>query len=79
MIDMKKARTEFDRYLDGFDRNNEKITLKVVHTNEVVRCSREIARRMNLPQEDQKLAELIALLHDIGRFEQVRNSCLLSI
>ena len=72
MIDMKKARTEFDRYLDGFDRNNEKITLKVVHTNEVVRCSREIARRMNLPQEDQELAELIALLHDIGRFEQVR-------
>ena len=72
MIDMKRARTEFDHYLDGFDRNNEKIKLKIVHTNEVVRCSGEIARRMNLPQEDQELAELIALLHDIGRFEQVR-------
>ena len=72
MIDIQRARTEFDCFLDGFDRNNEKIKLKIVHTNEVVRCSGEIARRMNLPQADQELAELIALLHDIGRFEQVR-------
>lgn len=72
MIDMKRAYTEFDHYLDGFDRNNEKIRLKIIHTNEVVHCVREIAKRMNLSQEDRELAELIALLHDIGRFEQVR-------
>lgn len=72
MIDINKAQTEFDHYLDGFDRNNDKIRLKIIHTNEVVRCAKEIARRMNLSQEDRELAEVIALLHDIGRFEQVK-------
>ncbi len=72
MIDIRRARQEFDHYLDGFDRNNEKIRLKIIHTNEVVRCAGEIAKRMNLSREDRELAEVIALLHDIGRFEQVR-------
>lgn len=72
MIDIKRAHKEFDHYLDSFDRDNEKIGLKIIHTNEVVRCAGEIARRMNLTQEDRELAEVIALLHDIGRFEQVR-------
>lgn len=72
MIDLKKAYREFDRYLNSFDRENEKIKLKIIHTEEVVRCAREIAGRMKLPEEDGLLAELIALLHDIGRFEQVR-------
>ena len=72
MIDIKRAHTEFDHYLDGFDRNNEKIKLKIVHTNEVVCCAGEIAKRMNLSKEDRELAEVIALLHDVGRFEQVR-------
>lgn len=72
MIDIKRAHTEFEHYLDGFDRNNEKIRLKIIHTNEVVRCAGEIAKRMDLSREDRELAEVIALLHDIGRFEQVR-------
>lgn len=72
MIDIAKARTEFEKYLDGFDRENDKIRLKIIHTNEVVRCAGEIAQRMNLPPEDRELAGVIALLHDIGRFEQVK-------
>jgi putative nucleotidyltransferase with HDIG domain len=72
MIDLKKAHKEFVHYLNRFDCDNEKIKLKIIHTNGVVRCAREIARRMNLPEEDRELAEVIALLHDIGRFEQVR-------
>ena len=31
-----------------------------------------LAIKKNFSEEDQKLAELIGLLHDIGRFEQVR-------
>ena len=72
MIDLVRACIEFENYLDGFDRDNEKIRLKIIHTNEVVRCAGEIAERMNLTKEDQDLAKVIALLHDIGRFEQVR-------
>ena len=32
----------------------------------------EICRRMALSPEDTELAKIIALLHDIGRFEQLK-------
>ncbi len=72
MIDLKKAHDEFDNYLQNFDCENEKIKLKMIHTDGVIKCASEIAHRMKLSQEDCQLAELIALLHDIGRFEQVK-------
>lgn len=71
-MNIEFARKEFQDYLDSFDRENDKIKLKIVHTEGVVCCAAEIARRMNLSEEDKYLAELIALLHDIGRFEQIR-------
>ena len=71
MINLQYADREFRKYLSGFDTENEKIKLKIIHTDEVVRCARDIAERMHLSLEDKKLAELIALLHDIGRFEQI--------
>lgn len=66
-MNIEFARKEFQDYLDSFDRENDKIKLKIVHTEGVVRCAAEIARRMNLSEEDKYLAELIALLHDITR------------
>ena len=72
MIDLIRARAVFDAYLDQFDREDEKIKLKIVHTEGVIRCASEICSRMGLNEEDSRLAELIALLHDIGRFEQVK-------
>lgn len=72
MIDMIHARRAFDAYLDQFDREDGKIRLKIVHTEGVVRCMTEICTRMGLTEEEQRLAELIALLHDIGRFEQLK-------
>lgn len=72
MLDIAHARKEFFCYLEQFDGENEKIKLKVIHTDGVVRCAAEIAHRMELKEEDCLLAELIALLHDIGRFEQVK-------
>ena len=71
-IDFKHAKDVFEEYLNQYDREDEKIKLKLVHTYGVVKSAREIGRRMNLNAEDQQLAELIALLHDIGRFEQLR-------
>ena len=43
-----------------------------MHTYGVVECSRQITQRMGLPEEDRQLAQLIGLLHDIGRFEQLK-------
>ena len=72
MIDYRVAEAEFERYLDGYDRNNDKVKLKIVHTYGVVEQSSEIAERMALSSEDYSLARIIALLHDIGRFEQLK-------
>ena len=72
MIDIKKAEEEFKKYLDNFDINNEKIALKKAHTFRVEENSKIIAKSLNLEQEDEELAILIGLLHDIGRFEQVK-------
>ena len=72
MIDLAYAKQQFDAFLDEFDREDDKIKLKIVHTYAVVDAAHEIALRMGLKQEELYLAELIALLHDIGRFEQLR-------
>ena len=71
-MNFKHAKDVFEEYLDGYDREDEKIKLKIIHTYGVVESAREIGQRMHLNEEDQQLAELIALLHDIGRFEQLR-------
>lgn len=66
------ARKAFEKYLDGYDRNNDKIKLKITHTYGVVAQSTSLAKRMHLSEEDTQLARVIALLHDIGRFEQLK-------
>ena len=47
-------------------------TAKIIHTYGVVKQAEELAGRMHLSAEDTDLARLIALLHDIGRFEQLK-------
>ena len=71
-MDFEQAKQAFELYLNGYDRKDEKVYLKIVHTYGVVDCSEEIARRMGLGEEDIFLAKIIALLHDIGRFEQLK-------
>lgn len=71
MLDYNAARAVFEEYLDGYDRENDKVRLKIIHTYGVVAESTKIARRMGLGQEDIALARIIALLHDVGRFEQL--------
>ncbi|MDY5618809.1 HD domain-containing protein [Faecalicatena sp.] len=71
-MNLDHAKEIFENYLDSYDRDDVKIRLKIVHTYGVVEQSKEIARRMHLSDEDSRLAQLIALLHDIGRFEQLK-------
>lgn len=72
MIDIKKASMVFSEYVKPYDITNGKIELKVKHTFRTVEVAKEIAEDLNLKEEQCLLAQLIALLHDIGRFEQVR-------
>lgn len=71
-MDFTKAAHVFQEYLKDYDQNNDKVQLKIVHTYGVVRQAEEVCRRKKLSQEDTDLAKLIALLHDIGRFEQLK-------
>ena len=72
MNNLGKSKKYFKQYSDRYDPNISRIRLKIIHIKHVAANSREIAKMIGLSTEDQDLAELIGLLHDIGRFEQVR-------
>lgn len=72
MIDFIKAQESFKEYLKDYDLENGSIKLKVKHTYEVVKKSEYIAIGLGLDRENIELAKIIALLHDIGRFEQIK-------
>ena len=70
MINFQKATEAFKKYISQYDETIPSIRLKIVHTYEVMKCSDYLCEQLRLNQEDKELAALIALLHDIGRFEQ---------
>ena len=72
MIDRAKVTRVFKEYVSDYDITDDKIRLKVVHTYKVAENSERIARSLDLNGEDTDLAWLIGMLHDIGRFEQLR-------
>ena len=74
MIDMVKAKNAFEKYLKNYNTNDDKVKLKLVHTYGVIKASEYLVEELTLNSEDANLARLIALLHDIGRFEQSKMS-----
>ena len=72
IIDIEEAKKAFKEYAKKYNPEDEKIKIKIAHIQRVARNSKRIAQNLKLSQEDIELAELIGLLHDIGRFEQVR-------
>lgn len=74
MIDLTKARKEFKKYINNYNNQDDPgFNLKVVHTYHVVDNAMMIARELGLSEEDINLAGLIAILHDIGRFDELKN------
>jgi putative nucleotidyltransferase with HDIG domain len=71
-IDIEKAKKAFKEYVKNYNPEDEKIKIKIAHIERVSQIAKHLAKNLNLDQEDIQLAELIGLLHDIGRFEQVR-------
>lgn len=70
MIAIEKAKKAFKDYLKDYDCTMDRIESKIKHTYGVMEISNYLTEQLKLEEEDKKLAELIALLHDIGRFEQ---------
>ena len=71
-MDREQARQAFDAYVSAYDPTNPRIALKIEHTLRVTDLCERIARAAGLDGHDVDLAWLLGLLHDIGRFEQVR-------
>lgn len=71
---LKKLKNWFDDYVTGFygddDYVNANLKLKEDHTRRVCREMLYLASQLDLNSTQMRLAEAIALLHDIGRFEQ---------
>lgn len=72
MIEIQKAKQALKKYVSNYDSRKDRIRVKIGHIERVAGMAKEIAKSLDLSEEDVNLAELIGLLHDIGRFEQVR-------
>ena len=72
MINIQQARKAFEVHTKNLTTQGSRIQTKKEHMYRVSIISQQIATQLNLNQEQIKLAELIGLLHDIGRFEQYK-------
>ena len=72
--DLKRYMNWFYGYIAGFfgenDYINANLELKKEHTGYVVEEARYIAQGLGLDDNDCLIAETVALMHDVGRFEQ---------
>lgn len=62
----------FDEYTKQFDMENDITLLKYNHSYRVSKLSNMLAKGLELNEENINLATLIGLIHDIGRFEQIK-------
>lgn len=71
-LDRRRARQAFADYAAHYNAEDPKIKLKIDHTYRVASLCERIAQSLSLPQPEKDLAWLCGLLHDVGRFEQLR-------
>ena len=68
-----KVEQQLDDYIaSNYDLENDKYSLKYIHTFKTKRVSDEICYSLSLNQRDTYIAGVIALFHDYARFEQFR-------
>ena len=63
---------EFIKYTNNYLDLGYKVELKVNHTFRVKKLCKKLASSLNFNDDDILLAEVCGLLHDIGRFEQIK-------
>ena len=70
----KKVVKQFDKYYDNYKDFSEMISLKYDHSYKVDNLMEELGKRLNLDEEHIYLSKIIGLLHDLGRFEQLKQN-----
>lgn len=63
---------EFEKYVNNYDLTKEMIILKKNHSIRVMNLCIKYAKKLGFNDEDVSLSKVIGLLHDIGRFEQLK-------
>ena len=71
-IDREAAKKIFGEYTDRYNSADPKIKLKVDHTYRVADLCERIGKSIGLAGIELDIAWMCGLLHDIGRFEQIR-------
>ena len=66
----RKISKVFDNYVSRYDSEDSDISYKYYHSYRVMNHAKYLSEKLNLSKEDQELATIIGLFHDIGRFEQ---------
>lgn len=64
---------EFKKYVDGFNLNDKTFIQKYDHSIRVMNLCEKFAKLLFFSEEDQILAKKIGLLHDIGRFNELKS------
>ena len=70
MVERELVTRVFDQYVSAYNADDPKIKLKIDHTYRVAALCDRIAQSIGMDNTD--LAWLCGMLHDIGRFEQIR-------
>ena len=63
---------QFDNYVKQYDMDDYHIKYKYNHSKRVQKICELLATKLNLNEEDTYIITTIGLLHDIGRFEQLK-------
>lgn len=69
---IEKVLEEFNKYTANYDKTDKNISVKYNHSFAVMEIITELSFRLGLDSEKMELARVIGLLHDIGRFEQLK-------
>ncbi len=69
------AQTNFQKYFDSFsglsDEQNNNFLIKYEHSLRVAKLCADIAQSLRLSEDEQEMAYLAGVFHDIGRFRQL--------
>ena len=71
-IDRERVQNTFAEYTGRYNAADPKIKLKIDHTYRVAELCELIAKDINLNEYETDAAWLTGMLHDVGRFEQIK-------
>lgn len=78
-MNIQKAEQEFLKFAEQYDLTFPKMKRKLQHSFRVKENAKNIAKSLNLNNDEIEIATLIGLLHDIGHFEEIQEKDILKL